>query len=179
MYDIVFSCNLSQFLIPIVFKKDMYCNDVNKLVHQFFCILHFCRTCSLCHVELVVQFPPRGSTQVLLCLFSGVLWLWHFLYSVGPHHVSSLHIYNFVVARAFMAGADSQAGDADSSRAPGLTSVMYLVCRGPCMSTVVLYCWCHSDSASVLLYFTLIMARNIRRKCDKQYVEINKLFLVM
>ena len=30
-----------------------------------------------------------------------------------------------------------------------------LVCRGPWMSTVVLYCWCHSDSASVLLYFTL------------------------
>ena len=29
-----------------------------------------------------------------------------------------------------------------------------LVCRGPWMSTVVLYCWCHSDSASVLLYFT-------------------------
>ena len=26
--------------------------------------------------------------------------------------------------------------------------------RGPWMSTVVLYCWCHSDSASVLLYFT-------------------------
>ena len=24
-----------------------------------------------------------------------------------------------------------------------------------CLSTVVLYCWCHSDSASVLLYFTL------------------------
>ena len=30
--------------------------------------------------------------------------------------------YNFVVSRAFMAGAASQAGDADSSRAPGLTS---------------------------------------------------------
>ena len=30
-----------------------------------------------------------------------------------------------------------------------------LVYRGPWMSTVVLYCWCHSDSASVLLYFTL------------------------
>ena len=26
--------------------------------------------------------PARGSTQVLLCLFPGVLWLWHFLYSV-------------------------------------------------------------------------------------------------
>ena len=44
------------------------------------------------------------------------------IYSVGPHTVSSLHIYTFVVSRAFMAGAASQAGDADSSRAPGLTS---------------------------------------------------------
>ena len=31
-----------------------------------------------------------------------------------------------------------------------------LICRGPWMSTVVLYCWCHSDSASVLLYFTCL-----------------------
>ena len=31
-----------------------------------------------------------------------------------------------------------------------------LVCRGPWMSTVVLYCLCHSDSASVLLYFTFL-----------------------
>ena len=31
-----------------------------------------------------------------------------------------------------------------------------LVCRDPWMSTVVLYCWCHSDSASVLLYFTFL-----------------------
>ena len=91
-------------------------------VHQFFWILHFCHTCSLCRVELVVQFPARGSTPVLLCLFPGVLWLWHFLYSDGPHPVSSLHIYTFVVSRAFMSGAASQAGDADSSRAPGLTS---------------------------------------------------------
>ena len=54
--------------------------------------------------------------------FPGVLWLWHFLYSFGTHPVSSLHIYTSVVSLAFMAGADSQAGDADSSRAPGLTS---------------------------------------------------------
>ena len=32
------------------------------------------------------------------------------------------HCQAFVVSRAFMAGAASQAGDADSSRAPGLTS---------------------------------------------------------
>ena len=72
-------------------------------------------------VLLVVQFPARSSSQVLLCLFPGVLWLWH-LYSVDPHSVSSLHIYTFVVSRAFMAGPASQAGDAVSFRAPGLTS---------------------------------------------------------
>ena len=33
-----------------------------------------------------------------------------------------LSVYTFVVSRAFMAGAASRAGDADSSRAPGLTS---------------------------------------------------------
>ena len=214
-------------------------------------------------VELVVQFPARGSTQVLLCLFPGELWLWHFLYSVGPHPVSSLHMYTFVVSRAFIAVATSQAGDADSSRAPGLTSALQgsvnvhrgalllvppwqsissfvfyifvtlvpfavwswlyssprgvrlkcyyafflvccgcdtsyivsvhiqchafinifslcrghswrlrlakqdtltppghlvspLLCRGPWISTVVLYCWCHLDSPSVLLYFTFL-----------------------
>ena len=41
---------------------------------------------------------------------------------VGPHPVSSLHIYTFIVLWAFMAGAASQAGDADSSQVPGLTS---------------------------------------------------------
>ena len=40
----------------------------------------------------------------------------------GPHPVSSLHIYTFVLSRAFMAGSACQAGDADFSRAPGLTS---------------------------------------------------------
>ena len=44
------------------------------------------------------------------------------LYSIGPHPVSSLHIHTFVVSRAFMAGAASHGGDADSSRAPGLIS---------------------------------------------------------
>ena len=33
------------------------------------------------------------------------------------------------------------------------------------MSTLVLYCWCHSDSASVLLYFTCY-AFDIERDLD-------------
>ena len=110
--------------------------------------LHFCHTCSLCRVELVVQFLARSSTQVLLCLFPGVLWMWHFLYSVSLHPVSSLHIYFFVESRAFMAGVASQAGDADSSRTPGLTSglqgsvnvhrgVLLLVPQWQCISSFV------------------------------------------
>ena len=100
--------------------------------------------------ELVVQFPARGSIPVLLCLFPGVLWLWRFLYSVGPHPVLSLHIFTFIVSRAFMAVAASQAGDADSSRAPGLTSglqvsvnihrgALLLVPEWQCISSFVFY----------------------------------------
>ena len=51
-----------------------------------------------------------------------------------------------------MAGTASQAGDADSSRAPGLTSGL----QGSVNVHRGLYCWCHSDSASVLLYFTFV-----------------------
>ena len=90
-------------------------------VHQFFWFLHFCHPCSLCRVELVVQFPARGSTRVLLCLFL-VCSDCDTSYIVRSTCSVSLHIYTFVVSRAFMGGAASQAGDADSSRAPGLTS---------------------------------------------------------
>ena len=61
-------------------------------VHQFFCILHFCHTCSLYRVELVVQFPERGATQVLSCLFPGVLWLWHFLRGAFGKSCTFTHI---------------------------------------------------------------------------------------
>ena len=41
-------------------------------------------------------------------------------YIVSVHIQCQASIYTFVVSRTFMAGAASQAGDADSSRAPGL-----------------------------------------------------------
>ena len=119
-------------------------------VHQFFCILHFCHTCSLCRGELVVQFPARGSTQVLLCLIPGVLWLWHLLYSDNLHPVSSLHIYPLLCrGHSWRVRLAKQ----ETLTPPGHL-VSPLVYRGMWMSTVVLYGWCHSDSASVLLYFT-------------------------
>ena len=141
------------FWLEGVHECPPWCSIVGATVtvHQF-CILHFCHTylyCSLCRVELVVQFPARGSIQVLLCLFPGVLWLWHFLYSVGPHQVSSLHIYTFVGrGHSWRVRLAKQ----ETLTPPGHL-VSPLVRRGPWMSTVVLYCWCHTDSTSVL-YFT-------------------------
>ena len=102
---------------------------------------------------------PLGHQICLTCYYAflpGVLWLWHFLYSVCPHPVTSPHIYIFFVSRAFMAGAASQAGDADSSRALGLTSgyqgsvnvyrgTLLLVLQWECISSFVFY---------ILLYFT-------------------------
>ena len=38
------------------------------------------------------------------------------------------------------------------------------------MSTEVLYCWCHSDSASVLLYFTLLIGILVFHKHVVPYV---------
>ena len=69
----------------------------------------------------------------------------NFLYSVGPLPVLSLNIYTFVIA-----SAASQAGDADSSRAPGLTSglqasvnvhrgALLLVPQWRCISSFVFY----------------------------------------
>ena len=53
-----------------------------------------------------------------------------------------------------MAGGASQAGAHDSSQAPGLTSGL----QGSVNVHRGAYCWCHSDSASVLLYFTFAPA---------------------
>ena len=99
------------------------------------------------------------NVEVCCDIDHNMLWLWHSLYSVGPHPVSSLHIYTFVVSRAFMAGVASQAGDADSSRAPDLTSglqgsmnvhrgALLLVPQWHCISSFVFYmclfCFCNS-----------------------------------
>ena len=112
--------------------------DATVTVHHFFCILHFCHTCSLCRVELVVQSPRGVQPKCYYAFFTGVLWLWHFLYSVCPHPVSNLHIYTFVVSRTFM---QVWLAKQETLTPPGHL-ISPLVCRGPWMSTVVLYCWC-------------------------------------
>ena len=97
-----------------------------------------------------LQWQHFNAETCVIMLFPCVLWLWHFLHSVSPHPVSSLHIYTLAVSRACMAGAASQAGDADSSRAPGLTSglqgfvnvhrgALLLVPKWQCISSFVFY----------------------------------------
>ena len=106
--------------------------------------------------------PREGFDWIVNMPFSGVLWLWHFLYSVGSHPVWSLHIYTFVVSRAFMAGAASQAGDADSSWALGLTfglqgsvnvhrGALLLVPQWRCISSFVFYTYNTNNNNSILL----------------------------
>ena len=130
-------CKHVPFLVQVFKISNLSSDDILQLTHNI-------------KYSILVQFPARGSTQVLLCLFPGVLWLWHFLYSVGPHPLSSLHIYTLFVPRTFMAGAASQAGDADSSRAHGLTSGLHgsvnvhhsallLVPQWRCISSFVFY----------------------------------------
>ena len=101
------------------------------------------------------------------------------IYSVGPHTVSNHHIYTFVVSRAFMAGAASQAGDADSSRAPGLTSglqgsvnvhrgALLLVPQWRCISSFVFYNFVLSPDfwiSNIPRYFSFAM---YPRACKKR-----------
>ena len=76
------------------------------------CILHFWHTCSLCRVELVVQFPARGSPQVLLCLFLVCC-------DCDTSYIESVHIQcqASIYTLRHVAGIHG-----DSSREPGLTS---------------------------------------------------------
>ena len=71
-------------------------------------------------------------------------------YIVSVHIQCQASIYTLSLSRAFMAGAASQAGDADSSRAPGLTSglqgsvnvhrgALLLVPQWQCISSFVFY----------------------------------------
>ena len=161
-------------------------NDFSDICYKLFSLFFFLYHCSLCRVELVVQFPARGSTQVLLCLFPDGLWLWHFLYSVGPYPFPSLHINTFVVSRAFMAGVASQAGDADSSRAPGLTSGLHesvnvhrgallLVPQWQCISSFVIYCFVHGRELSNS-WFTRSFLNRSAHKSYKIYKIIQNIW---
>ena len=100
-----------------------------------------------------IQFPTRGSTQVLLCRFL-VCCGYDISYIVSVHIQCQASIYSLSLCRGH--SWRLRLAKQETLTPPGHL-VSPLVCRDPWMSTVVLYCWCHSDSASVLLYFTLFL----------------------
>ena len=94
-------------------------------------------------VELVVQFPVRGSTHLfLVCCGCDTSYI------VSVHIQCQASIYTLLLCRGHSWRV--QLAKQETLTPPGHL-VSPLVCRGPWMSTVVLYCWCHSDRASVLL----------------------------
>ena len=96
-------------------------------VHQFFCILHFCHTCSLCRVELVVQFPARGSTKVLLCFYL-VCWYYDTSCRVSVHVQCQAFIYTRSLCRGYSWRV--RLAKQETPTPPGHL-VSPLVCRGP------------------------------------------------
>ena len=103
----------------------------------------------LCRVELVIQCPVRGSTQVLLFFFL-VCCSCDTSDIVSVHIQCQASIYTLSCVEGIHDGADSQEGDADSSRAPGLTSglqrfvnvhrgALLLMPQWQCISSFVIY----------------------------------------
>ena len=121
-----------------------------------FRILHFCHTCSLCRVELVVQFPREGVR--LKCYYAFFLVYCgcdtSYIVSVNIQCQASIYTLSLCRGRSWRVRLAKE----ETLTPPGHL-VSPLVCRGPWMSTMVLYCWCHSDGASVLslLYLTFGM----------------------
>ena len=71
-------------------------------------------------MELVVQFPARDRLKCYYAFSWCVVVVTLPIYCRSTSRVKPPYIT--FVSRAFMAGVASQAGDADSSRAPGLIS---------------------------------------------------------
>ena len=101
---------------------------------------------------MVIQFPARGSAQVLLCLFL-VCCGCDISHMVSVYIQCQATIYSLSLCRghSWRVSLAKQ----ETLTPPGNLGSP-LVCRDPWMSTVVLYCWYRSDSASVLLYFTFL-----------------------
>ena len=83
--------------------------------------------------ELVAQFLVGDRLKCIPGPY--VLWLWHLLYNVGQHIMSSFYLYLWLDPRYYCTiysicaccvwhwwGTVSQSGDADSSRVHGLAS---------------------------------------------------------
>ena len=119
------------------FCEDLHCES---------CCYDYVPLCSLCRVELAVQFPAR---EVLLLVCCG--WDTSYIVLVHVQYQTSIYTRSWCRRHSWRVRLAKQ----ETLTPPGHL-VSPLLCRGPWIFTVVLYCWCHSDGASVLLYFTFL-----------------------
>ena len=115
--------------------------------------------------------PRKGFESSVIMPFSWCVVAVDTSYIVSVHIQRQASIYTLSLCRGYSCWV--RLAKQETLTPPGHL-VSPLVCRGPWMSTVVLYCWCHSDDASVLLYFTFLphlfplpcgAARGVRLKC--------------
>ena len=152
LYHFYLFCTRS-WIIQILGSQDHFKLEVLKKVIKFtitFKIFDF----HYPHI-LFCNFQNSGSEKMWCCLtFVCMYILWNTLYE----KITNIPI--FIAGTLF--GITNIFGTAAGMLGPlvvGLLTnnkVCTVTCRGPWMSTIVLYCWCHSDSASVLLYFTFL-----------------------
>ena len=94
--------------------------------------------------------PREGFDSSIIMPFSCVLWLWHFLYSVCPYKVSSLHIYPLLFHGHSWRVRLAKQETLTPPRAPRLTSglegsvyihlgALLLVPQWQCISSFVFY----------------------------------------
>ena len=83
------------------------------------------------------------------------IWLYSYIVSVNIQCQAFIYTLSLCLGHSWRERLAKQ----ETLTPPGHL-VSPLVCRGPWISTLVLYCWCHSDSASVLLYIFYICLNN-------------------
>ena len=118
---------------------ELFCGVVCVVTLPFW---HFCWCRGFCH---------RTESDLFLFLFFLVCCGCDTSYIVSVHIQCQASIYTLSLCRGHSWRV--RLAKQETLTPPGHL-VSPLVYRGPWMSTVVLYCWCHSDIASVLLYFT-------------------------
>ena len=139
-----YALRLSSVLSPFCFEA-VYCFICGRLRMARY------RMICLCRVELVVQVPHEGFDSSVIMPLS-----WCVVAVTLPVVFVHIQYQASIYTRSLCRGLSWRVllAKPKTLTSPGHL-VSPLVCRGPWLSILVLFCLCHSDGASFLLYFTV------------------------